>query len=63
MSTSRRFPKPLSDVLPNTAAFEQNPLVKPTGFREYDAAIRVRQSHPNSTSWVCRLLGLASAPI
>jgi phosphomannomutase / phosphoglucomutase len=31
------FPKPRSDLLPNTAAYETTPLVKATGFREYDA--------------------------
>ncbi|MCA0399347.1 MAG: phosphomannomutase/phosphoglucomutase [Proteobacteria bacterium] len=31
------FPKPLSAILPNTREFESTPLVKPTGFREYDA--------------------------
>jgi phosphomannomutase / phosphoglucomutase len=31
------FPKPLPDIAPNTLAFESLPLVKPTGFREYDA--------------------------
>jgi len=31
------FPKPRSDLLPNTFAYEMTPLVKPTGFREYDA--------------------------
>ena len=31
------LPKPRADLKPNTAAFEQFPLVKPTGFREYDA--------------------------
>jgi phosphomannomutase/phosphoglucomutase len=31
------FPKPLADLKPNTAAFESLPLVKATGFREYDA--------------------------
>ena len=31
------FPKPLTDIAPNTYAFESTPLVKPTGFREYDA--------------------------
>ncbi len=31
------LPKPRADLKPNTAAFESNPLVKPTGFREYDA--------------------------
>ncbi|MGU3540231.1 phosphomannomutase/phosphoglucomutase [Methylobacterium sp. A54F] len=31
------FPTPLPALTPNTFAFEQLPLVKPTGFREYDA--------------------------
>lgn len=31
------FPKPLADIAPNTLEFEVLPLVKPTGFREYDA--------------------------
>jgi phosphomannomutase/phosphoglucomutase len=31
------FPKPVADLQPNTYAYEQTPLVKPTGFREYDA--------------------------
>ncbi len=31
------FPKPASGLKPNTAEFERLPLVKPTGFREYDA--------------------------
>ena len=31
------FPKPLPDLKPNTYAYESRPLVKPTGFREYDA--------------------------
>ncbi|KQP50550.1 phosphomannomutase/phosphoglucomutase [Methylobacterium sp. Leaf108] len=31
------FPKPSAALTPNTFAFEQLPLVKPTGFREYDA--------------------------
>jgi phosphomannomutase/phosphoglucomutase len=30
-------PKPRADLRPNTAEFESLPLVKPTGFREYDA--------------------------
>jgi len=29
--------KPRADIKPNTFAFETEPLVKPTGFREYDA--------------------------
>ena len=31
------LPKPLADIAPNTLEFEILPLVKPTGFREYDA--------------------------
>ena len=31
------FPKTKAEVLPNTHEFEVTPLVKPTGFREYDA--------------------------
>jgi len=31
------FPKPSADLKPNTLDFERLPLVKPTGFREYDA--------------------------
>ncbi|MFC0239687.1 phosphomannomutase/phosphoglucomutase [Rhodopseudomonas telluris] len=31
------FPKPKSALLPNTYAYESEPMVKPTGFREYDA--------------------------
>src|SRR6266436_1502795 len=31
------FPKPQSLLVPNTAAFESEPMVKATGFREYDA--------------------------
>src|SRR5690348_18338175 len=31
------FPKPKSALLPNTYAFESEPMVKATGFREYDA--------------------------
>jgi phosphomannomutase/phosphoglucomutase len=31
------FPKPKPDLKPNTYAYESSPLVKPTGFREYDA--------------------------
>src|SRR5881394_114854 len=31
------FPKPKSALVPNTYAFESEPMVKPTGFREYDA--------------------------
>ncbi len=31
------FPTPVAQLLPNTAAYESLPMVKPTGFREYDA--------------------------
>src|SRR6195256_3067470 len=31
------FPKPNPALPPNTSAYEPEPLVKPTGFREYDA--------------------------
>jgi phosphomannomutase / phosphoglucomutase len=31
------FPKPKSALAPNTYGYESEPLVKPTGFREYDA--------------------------
>src|SRR6201991_1138339 len=31
------FPKPKPVLVPNTYAFESEPMVKPTGFREYDA--------------------------
>ena len=31
------FPKPQSQLSPNTYDYESLPLVKPTGFREYDA--------------------------
>lgn len=30
------FPLPVADLLPNTLAFETYPLIKETGFREYD---------------------------
>jgi phosphomannomutase/phosphoglucomutase len=31
------FPKPQQNLIPNSYAYESRPLVKPTGFREYDA--------------------------
>src|SRR5581483_9465137 len=34
------FPKPRQDLVPNTLEFERLPLVKATGFREYDARWR-----------------------
>src|SRR4051795_3466938 len=37
MSGDSMFPKPKPSLTPNTYAYESEPLVKPTGFREYDA--------------------------
>src|SRR5207302_10564716 len=37
MTRQPMFPKPKSVLLPNTYAFESEPMVKATGFREYDA--------------------------
>ncbi len=37
------FPTPRADLVPNSAAFENTPQVKPTGFREYDARWRYPQ--------------------
>src|SRR3954463_10473891 len=37
MRPSPMFPKPKSVLVPNTYAFESEPMVKATGFREYDA--------------------------
>jgi phosphomannomutase / phosphoglucomutase len=37
------FPKPEPTLARNTAAFESLPLVKPTGFREYDARWLIEQ--------------------
>src|SRR5947209_788638 len=31
------FPKPVPFLAPNTLGYETQPMVKPTGFREYDA--------------------------
>ena len=31
------FPKPVQVLTPNTYGFESSPMVKATGFREYDA--------------------------
>ena len=31
------FPKPVAQLNPNTYAYESSPMVKPAGFREYDA--------------------------
>ena len=40
------LPKPSANLTPNTLPFEMTPLVKPTGFREYDA--RWWFGHPGS---------------
>lgn len=40
------FPKPVGELTANTHAFEITPLIKPTGFREYDA--RWWFGHPSS---------------
>src|SRR3954463_5444712 len=40
------YPKPRPSLTPNTYEFESFPLVKPTGFREYDA--RWWFGHPGS---------------
>ena len=37
MSDRNAFPTPLPQLSPNTYEFEALPMVKPTGFREYDA--------------------------
>jgi phosphomannomutase/phosphoglucomutase len=31
------FPTPIAQLSPNSYAYESSPMVKPTGFREYDA--------------------------
>src|SRR5947207_10653456 len=36
-SRTDMFPRPKPALTPNTYAYESEPLVKPTGFREYDA--------------------------
>ncbi len=40
MGMTSTFPKPAAALTPNTLEFETQPLVKPTGFREYDARWR-----------------------
>jgi phosphomannomutase / phosphoglucomutase len=37
VTSPRMFPRPVGDLPPNSVEFETLPLVKPTGFREYDA--------------------------
>src|SRR6185436_1584296 len=37
------FPKPKPALTPNTYAYESEPLVKPTGFREYDVRWRLEK--------------------
>ncbi len=36
-TTTSMFPKPKPSLKPNTYAYESEPMVKATGFREYDA--------------------------
>jgi len=50
------FPKPKPALTPNTYAYESEPLVKPTGFREYDA----RWLYPQEINLIgMQALGLA----
>src|SRR5262252_6306038 len=37
MQGASMFPKPDAQLMPNTCAYESAPMVKATGFREYDA--------------------------
>lgn len=37
LTEMKMLPRPLADIQPNTLEFEILPLVRPTGFREYDA--------------------------
>ena len=60
------YPKPRPSLQPNTLDFESLPLVKPTGFREYDA--RWWFGHPGSDNppelnlMGVQALGMGSAP-
>jgi phosphomannomutase / phosphoglucomutase len=54
------FPVPRADLTPNTAEFETIPLIKPNGFREYDA----RWLFPQDISHLgIQALGLALATL
>jgi phosphomannomutase/phosphoglucomutase len=54
------FPAPRADLKPNTAEFETIPLIKPNGFREYDA----RWLFPQDISHLgIQALGLALATL
>jgi len=53
------LPKPRADLVQNTAEFERLPLVKPTGFREYDARWRFPEDI-NLYGLQCIGLGLAT---
>jgi hypothetical protein len=59
MSTT--MPKPVHALATNTLDFEMVPLVKPTGFREYDArwwfGMQGHEKAPE-TFWVCKRLVL-----
>ena len=47
------FPTPVANLRPNSLAFENAPLIKATGFREYDTrwwyGVPGSPSRPNST--------------
>jgi hypothetical protein len=55
------FPKPKPSLKPNTYAYESEPMVKATGFREYDARwlfgseinlmAGPRPRHPDRRAW------------
>ena len=51
--------KPRQDLVANTADFETTPLVKPTGFREYDARW-ILDTEINLLGIQARGLGLAT---
>ena len=56
------YPKPAPDLRPNSLSFEILPMVKPTGFREYDARwlSACRSRRPINLMGV-KALGLGSA--
>ncbi len=53
------LPAPRADIAPNTAEYETVPLVKPTGFREYDARwLFFREEADGSVTSEISLLGM-----
>ena len=53
------LPAPRADIAPNTAEHETIPLVKPTGFREYDARwLHFREEADGSVTSEISLLGM-----